>query len=245
MTNRKTALTLATLGMFTLAAMAVPGSQSAAQGLSAATIELSAQQDKDKDKKTKAAPKTAPRRAEPKRAAPKTAPRHIEQRRVEPRRIAPKQAAPVKTTPNVVRERRVAPVQGSGPSQSKGAGSAVSKAAKTFTPSGPRAGTVTASRFRGLPARGVGRASIRGHNYSVWRSGYRVRRGGGWRTFVALGALTAIMVGGSQFYPYAYISAPEDYCDGLTEDGCQLAWQEVETIEGDIIPQCVAYCPWQ
>jgi len=33
--------------------------------------------------------------------------------------------------------------------------------------------------------------------------------------------------------------------DGLTEDGCQLVWQDVETVEGDIIPQCVAYCPWQ
>jgi len=99
--------------------------------------------------------------------------------------------------------------------------------------------------LRGMPVRGAGRATIRGHNFSVWRSGYRVRHGGGWRTFIALSALSAIAVGSSSYYPYAYISAPQPYCEGLTEDGCQLMWQEVETIEGDVVSQCVAYCPWQ
>ena len=96
-----------------------------------------------------------------------------------------------------------------------------------------------------MPARGAGRFTVRGQNYSAWRSGYRVRRGSGWRTFVALSALGAIAIGSNQYYPYAYISAPENYCEGLTEDGCELNWQEVETIEGDVINQCVAYCPWQ
>jgi hypothetical protein len=27
--------------------------------------------------------------------------------------------------------------------------------------------------------------------------------------------------------------------------GDQLMWQEVETIEGGVVNQCVAYCPWQ
>ena len=116
-------------------------------------------------------------------------------------------------------------------------------APRVVTPRGTRA--VTASRLRGVPARGAGRAVIRGQNYSAWRSGYRVRHGSGWRTFVALGALGAIAIGSNEYYPYAYISAPEFYCEGLTEDGCQLMWQEVETIEGDVINQCVAYCPWQ
>ena len=193
MTNNEMRLTLFTLGMFTLAAMFVPGSHSAAQGVSATTIDLSAQQQQEKKKKV------APQRAAPQRAAPQ--------------RAAPQRAAP--------------------------------KAARTFTPSGPNARAVNTSRLRGLPARGAGRASIRGQNYSVWRSGYRVRHGGGWRTFVALSALTAILIETNEFYPYAYISAPEPYCDGLTEDGCQLVWQDVETLEGDVISQCVAYCPWQ
>ena len=116
-------------------------------------------------------------------------------------------------------------------------------APRVVTPRGTR--TVTASRLRGAPVSGAGGTVIRGQNYSVWRSGYRVRHGSGWRTFVALSALGAIAIGSSEYYPYAYISAPEDYCEGLTEDGCELMWQEVQTIEGDVVNQCVAYCPWQ
>jgi hypothetical protein len=96
-----------------------------------------------------------------------------------------------------------------------------------------------------VPVRGAGRTVIRGQNYSAWRSGYRVRHGSNWRTFVALGALGAIAIGARHYYPYAYISAPAPYCEGLTDDGCELVWQQVETIEGDVIDQCVAYCPWQ
>ena len=33
--------------------------------------------------------------------------------------------------------------------------------------------------------------------------------------------------------------------EGQTEDGCELMWQDVQTEEGDVIEQCVAYCPWQ
>lgn len=117
------------------------------------------------------------------------------------------------------------------------------KTPRVVTPRGTR--TITASRLRGVPTRGLGRTVIGGHNYSAWRSGHRVRHGRGWRTFVGIGALGAIAIGSSEFYPYAYISAPENYCEGLTEDGCELMWQDVETIEGDVVPQCVAYCPWQ
>jgi hypothetical protein len=120
---------------------------------------------------------------------------------------------------------------------------APAKAARVITPRGTR--NITASRLRSAPARGAGRTVIRGQNYSVWRSGYRVRHGGRWRTFVALSALSAIMIGSNQYYPYAYVTAPEDYCQGLTEDGCELNWDQVQTVEGDVIDQCVAYCPWQ
>ena len=116
-------------------------------------------------------------------------------------------------------------------------------APRVVTPSGTR--TVTASRLRGVPVRGAGSAVIRGQNYSAWRSGYRVRHGDGWWTFVALSTLGAIAIGSNQYYPYAYISAPQPYCEGLTEDGCELMWQEVQTIEGEVVNQCVAYCPWQ
>jgi hypothetical protein len=150
-----------------------------------------------------------------------------------PQRTAPSEVTPRRTGPSTVTRQKAAPrvVQPS------------AAAPRVVIPSGTR--TVTAARLRGVPARGAGRAVIHGQNYSAWRSGYRVRHGNGWRTFVALSALGAIAIGSSQYYPYAYISAPRPYCEGLTEDGCELMWQEVETIEGDVINQCVAYCPWQ
>jgi hypothetical protein len=118
------------------------------------------------------------------------------------------------------------------------------KALRVITTPGPR--TVTAARIRGVSASGAGSASIRGRNYSTWRGGgYRVRRGNSWVTFVPLAVLAGIVIAGNNYYPYAYISAPRDYCDGLTEDGCQLMWDDVQTVEGDVVSQCVAYCPWQ
>jgi hypothetical protein len=152
---------------------------------------------------------------------------------VSPQRTAPSEITPRRTAPSTITRQKAAP-RVARPSTA---------APRVVIPSGTR--TVTAARLRGVPARGAGRAVIHGQNYSAWRSGYRVRYGGGWRTFVALSALGAIAIGSSQYYPYAYISAPRPYCVGLTEDGCELMWQEVETIEGDVINQCVAYCPWQ
>ena len=111
---------------------------------------------------------------------------------------------------------------------------------------GPNAKVVTGARIRGLPGSGPGRFALRGQNYSAWRGGYRHRRGDGrWETFVALGALGVLAIGAYEFYPYAYIEAPRPFCEGLTEDGCQLDWRDVPTVEGDLVGQCVAYCPWQ
>jgi hypothetical protein len=120
-----------------------------------------------------------------------------------------------------------------------------SKPLQTFTPHGPNASVVTMSRLHSLPAIGVSRASIRGQDYSVWRHGCHAHYHDRWYNCVALSALPAILIAANEFYPFAYIDAPESYCNGLTEDGCQLVWQDVETDEGDIIPQCVAYCAWQ
>lgn len=105
--------------------------------------------------------------------------------------------------------------------------------------------TFTATRAR---AWNVGRGTwvYGGRNYTYWRGGpYRVAYGPGWRTFVAVGLVAPIVVGAATYYPYAYVSAPADVCEGVTEDGCQLTWTEVETVEGGTAPQCVTYCPWQ
>ena len=159
---------------------------------------------------------TAPRKSAPREAAPrKTAPRETA-----PRKTAPREAAPRKTAPREAEPSKIAPRE-----------------------TAPR--TVSARGLRGLPTRGASRTAIHGRNFTAWRSGYRARRGSGWRTFGALRALSAIVIGSNTYYPYAYISAPQPYCDGLTEDGCELMWQEVMTLEGDLAYQCVAYCPWQ
>jgi hypothetical protein len=88
--------------------------------------------------------------------------------------------------------------------------------------------------------------NVGGTNYSVWRDGdsHRVYRDGYWTTFVGLGVLTPVAIGTAYYYPYAYIDAPASYCDGLTEDGCELEWQPVPTVEGSTEFACVAYCPW-
>src|SRR5215475_11986850 len=80
--------------------------------------------------------------------------------------------------------------------------------------------------------RNATRINVGGTNYSVRRDGHRVYRGGYWTTFVGLGLLTPVVFGTAYYYPYAYIDAPAPYCDGLTEDGCELEWQPVPTLEG-------------
>src|SRR5579872_3851495 len=248
MSNAKRAgLTLFAAGLFAAGAVFVGGTRSSI-AQSASTTELSAQQNNQKKPAAKPAGKPAPRvnvqrRAPPRNVQHRAPPRNV-QRNAPPRNV--QRNVPRNVPHNVQRN---APTRAGGP-PSTGAkivtpGAKVVHPAgtvRTFTPRGPRAHTVTAGRLRGMPGSGVGHTSIRGRNYSVWRRGYRVRHGGAWRTFVALSALGALAIGGSEFYPYAYITAPEDYCDGLTPDGCELVWQDVETEEGDVIPQCVAYC---
>ena len=103
----------------------------------------------------------------------------------------------------------------------------------------------TGTSMRAMSIQGASRATISGRNFSIWRGSYRAYRGGYWRTFVGVGTLGAILYGGYRYYPYAYIDAPSEFCEGDTEDGCQLQWQQVQTLEGPADFQCVAYCPWQ
>jgi hypothetical protein len=223
-------VTICMAGAFAAALVFSAGSQGFARDRSAAITDFSAQQEKKKVAPKRVAPRAAPRVA-PRTVAPRTVaprvvtPRKTVPRTVTPRGVAPKVVAPVTTAPKIV---------------------APTRAPRVVTPSGAGARAVTAGRLRGIPARGATRAMVRGQRFSAWRgAGYRVRHDGRWRTFVALSALGAIAIGAVNYYPYAYISAPRDYCEGLTEDGCQLMWEEVATLDGGIAYQCVAYCPWQ
>ncbi len=255
MTKMKS-LTIITAGLMAAAVLSTPYGPSSAQGRAAITKELSAQQQQGKKgKQRKAAParKSAPKATRQQKAAPhaarqrKASPHVTRQRKATPhvtrqRKATPRVVTQPKSTPRVTRQRTVTP-KGTAPAATRRKAISPAAAPRVVTPRGPR--TVTAARLRGVPGRGAGRAVIRGHNYSAWRSGYRRRHGNGWWTFVALSTLGAIAIGSTDYYPYAYISAPEPYCEGLTEDGCELMWQQVETVEGDVVDQCVAYCPWQ
>jgi hypothetical protein len=258
-------LTLFSAAILAATVLLAPSAPSVAQGRSGTTSEFSAQQQQDKDKKAtpaarpaqprvqRAAPQTAaPRMAAPQRTAPRTVTQPKATSRVVRQPATSRTITQTKATSRVVKQPKATSRVVKQPKATRKlvAPAATSRkvvspvtAPRVITPKGKR--TVTASRLRGVPTQGVSSAVISGHNYSAWRSGHRVRHGRGWRTFVALSALGAIAIGSSEYYPYAYISAPENYCEGLTEDGCELMWQDVETIEGDIIPQCVAYCPWQ
>jgi hypothetical protein len=238
-------------------------------GLLAATVLFASYAPTAAEEKKQEGPKVAPaqhaapvQHAAPQRAAPQ---RSVAPQRAAPQRAITQHAAPQRSAPRVATPSRT-PSRVATPQKTPRAGTtrrterrtvaqpkANSRvvgqpkartnvaAPRVVTPRGTRA--VTASALRSTPARGAGRTVIHGQNYSVWRSGYRVRHGGGWRTFVALSTLGAIAIGSNEYYPYAYISAPEDYCQGLTEDGCELNWEQVQTKEGDVVDQCVAYCP--
>jgi hypothetical protein len=231
--TNKIGLTLFTAGILAATALFVTFTPSIARAKPAITTVFSAQQTQVGNKKATPVSRPAQTRVAPQRIAPRVA---------EPRRTTPRMVTQPKTTQRVVRQPKVAPKFVAPTKTNRKVGSPTA-APRVVTPHGTRA--VTSSRLRGVPARGAGRTVIRGQNYSAWRSGYRVRHGNNWRTFIALSALGAIAIGSSQYYPYAYISAPAPYCEGLTEDGCELVWQQVETTEGDVIDQCVAYCPWQ
>ncbi len=116
---------------------------------------------------------------------------------------------------------------------------------REFIRSGNNA-VVVGGKLRGV--NGAAQFSMGGRNYSSWHGGGHWRHqghDGRWETFVALSALGVLAIGAYEYYPYAYIDAPRPYCEGMTEDGCQLDFQDVQTQEGYVVGQCVAYCPWQ
>jgi len=60
--------------------------------------------------------------------------------------------------------------------------------------------------------------------------------------FVPFTALGVVLIGGAYYYPDAYVGFARPYCSGLTPDGCQLNWQQVNFEDGGSDWQCVQYC---
>jgi Beta/Gamma crystallin len=70
----------------------------------------------------------------------------------------------------------------------------------------------------------------------IWFGGHR-------RFFVPVGLLGVALIGGSYWYPDAYVSIEGPACAGFTPDGCQLHWRMVDFEDGGGEPECVQYCP--
>jgi hypothetical protein len=238
--TRKANWTLCALGVIALTAFLVPPTPSAGQN----TFQQAQPNNNNKNKGGAKAVHQAPAR----HSAPKSGgAQQFNVKRTQPRVVVPHNQPKTftRTQPthkNITVQQKNITIQRNKNIHVQQKNVVVHKNVRKFT---PRSKVVVTSKFRGVPLHGVHRTVIAGHNYSIWRGERRFRYRDRWRTFVALSLLGAIAIGSYEYYPYAYVDAPKLYCEGLTEDGCQLVWQEVETIEGDVIPQCVAYCPWR
>ena len=76
----------------------------------------------------------------------------------------------------------------------------------------------------------------------MWKS-HKIWWNGHWKVFVPFTAIGVVLIGGTYFYPDAYVGFARPYCEGLTPDGCQLNWQQVNFEDGGSDWQCVQYCP--
>jgi hypothetical protein len=70
----------------------------------------------------------------------------------------------------------------------------------------------------------------------MWLHGQR-------RLVTPVALLGVVLIGGSYWYPDAYVSAEGPACSGYTDGGCQLQWRTVDLDDGGAEPQCVQYCP--
>lgn len=82
-----------------------------------------------------------------------------------------------------------------------------------------------------------------GRYFHLFRGRHNIYRAGHLWHLVPFGILGGIYLGAQYYAPYGYVSLPAPECTGVTEDGCELRWQEVPTEEGDTVLQCVAFCP--
>jgi Flp pilus assembly protein TadB len=103
----------------------------------------------------------------------------------------------------------------------------------------PRGGPRLNFRIRG----GADRIRLGNRDVVIVRGPRTVTWRGRQRALVPIGAIAALTVAGAAYAANAYVPVDQPLCTGYTEGGCFFHWAEVPTPEGDLIPQCVAYCP--
>jgi hypothetical protein len=86
---------------------------------------------------------------------------------------------------------------------------------------------------------------VAAHNkfWPIYRGPHFIYMGGFRRFFVPVGILGVALIGGSYWYPDAYVSVGQPFCSGVSENGCTLHWRMVDFADGGAEPQCVQYCP--
>lgn len=105
---------------------------------------------------------------------------------------------------------------------------------------GPKAANLAGPKL--LP-KGQNFTLINKKNFTIFRGPRGIWWNGRLRTLVALGVLGGIYVGGTYFLADGYVPIGYPVCRGLTEEGCSLVWRDVPTEDGDVIAQCVQFCP--
>lgn len=167
----------------------------------------------------------------PQRAVPRgPAPRFVAPHGARPAYVGPRGPRPAFAAPGGARPAFVGP-GGATPHFAMPVPSAVGGARLGYH--GPQIAGARGSVFIG--GRSVG--FVRGPRTVFWH--------GGPHSLVGLTVLSAIVIGGATLYPYGYVPIDAPYCAGYTPDGCQLQWQDVPTVDGFVVPQCVAFCPYQ
>jgi hypothetical protein len=85
--------------------------------------------------------------------------------------------------------------------------------------------------------------TVNNRYYPILRGQKFMHMGGRNRFFVPVGALGAVLIGGSYWNPDGYVSIAGPSCTGFTPDGCRLQWRVVDFVDGGGESQCVQYCP--
>lgn len=78
---------------------------------------------------------------------------------------------------------------------------------------------------------------FRGPRFVFWRGG--VRRLG------PAALIGGIFIGGVFFQPDGFVVLAQPVCRGVTQEGCTLRWQNVVADDGQVVAQCVQFCPRQ
>ena len=84
---------------------------------------------------------------------------------------------------------------------------------------------------------------INKRNFTIFRGPRGIWWNGRVQNLVALTALGSLTIGTTYYLADGYVPIALPLCRGITQEGCALVWRDVPTDDGDMIAQCVQFCP--